>query len=458
MKISDKIYIDLEREQLSGEVFPLLTYKNPDYYQKMNMGLSVRGVPLTVKTYTLEGNNVTILRGEALRVKEYIKDFEYNFEHSDHPISLQYINNDFELDEYQQGAIEAIKGKKQGIIHAVTSAGKSVMILKAITEIRQRALIVVPRKLLMKQLLEDIDKYIRDEKGNKIDPGVIGNGKFTIGDITIGIDKSVHKHLSELREQFGVVVLDECHICPAKTISDLINALNSRYRFGFSGTLRRKDQKEFLMFATFGQVIFTISKDVLLAKGRIVPVSVRVLESDTQFDWDGVVQGLTDRGRRNPTQEARVLQEKTIANDPVRQAMILKHVSTLQGKVLVMSRYVEPCYALHDALLEEYGIESGVITGTDSKRAEKAYTDMKEKDLQVIFATIGCVSTGVSISDLAHGVLISPVYTNELLLHQIRGRFFRASPGKTHATLWFVFDQYIFPVWKLSKFLSIMRN
>jgi superfamily II DNA or RNA helicase len=83
---------------------------------------------------------------------------------------------------------------------------------------------------------------------------------------------------------------------------------------------------------------------------------------------------------------------------------------------------------------------------------------MKEKDLQVIFATIGCVSTGVSISDLAHGVLISPVYTNELLLKQIAGRLMRTSPGKNFATLHFIYDRYIFPAWKLKKFISIIKS
>lgn len=459
MKITDKIYIDLDHETVEGsKIAPLLTYDNPEFHQKMNLGLSVWNTPETIKTYTIKNRTLEILRGEAIKLKPHIGHLRYDFDHPDHPIKLFYHNGDFDLDAYQEAAIEAMTKYRQGIIHAVTSAGKSLILVKAIAQIGQRALIVVHRKILMKQLLEDIDKYIRDENGQKIQPGIIGDGSYTIGSITIGIDKTLIKHLGALREEFGVVILDECHLAPANTILTLINSLNAKYRFGLSGTLRRKDQKEFLIYSTFGTVIATISKEVLLEKGRVVPVEIKIVESETQFDWDGVVTGLVEEGNKNPTQAARHLQEKTIAFDPGRQDIILSLTARLPGKTIVLSRYVEPCYKLQEALKQQYGIEAGIITGRDSKEGLESYEAMKKRDMKVIFATIGCVSTGVSISDLDNIVLISPVYTNELLLHQIRGRLFRTSPGKTHGTLYFIYDQYIFPSWKLSKFLKIVNS
>ena len=426
------------------------------------MGISVYGVPKEIKTYEIKDRVLEIPRGEVLKIKpHFITPYQPEFDHPDHPINLQYINNDFELDQHQGGAVAAMKQYRQGIVHAVTSAGKSLIILKGIVEVGQKALIIVHRKVLMEQFLEDIDKYIRDEKGNKIQPGIIGNGKYTIGDITIGIDKSLTKHLPAIREEFGMVVLDECHLCPAKTISHLINSINSRSRFGLSGTLKRKDQKEFLIYSTFGQVVYTIGKDILLEAGRVVPVIPKVIESETRFDWDHVVTALTDQGDKNPTMKARHLQEQTIAHDPVRNDMILDQVKRLYdqgGKTIVLSRYVAPCLELQERLQERFSIESGVITGKDSKGAVESYQDMKHGDSKVIFATVGCVSTGVSISDLDDIVLISPIYNNELLIHQIRGRLMRTAKGKTHGTLWFVYDQYIFDSRKLKKFLSIMNS
>lgn len=458
MIISDKIYIDLDAEPVAPEILDELVYDNPEYYSKLNMGISVYKIPKQIKTYEMKDRTLKVMRGEAMKVKKFIGHHQYNFSHNDHPVKLQYINSEFDLDEHQQGAVSAIKSKRQGIIHAVTSAGKSVIILKAIVELGQRALIIVHRKVLMEQLLEDIKKYIRDENGKEIQVGIIGNGRKSIGDITIAIDKTLGTNLEAYREEFGTVFLDECHLAPAVTVFSLLNSINSKYRFGVTGTLKRKDQKDFLIYSTFGEVIFKISREELEAEGRVVPVEVEIIESETKFDWDSVVAGLTESGHKNPTQGARHLQEKTIMLDPARNNLILRTVSKKKGKTIVLSRYVEPCLKLQERLENEFGIKAGIITGRDSKQAMESYNAMKHADMQVIFATIGCVSTGVSISDLDNIVLISPLYTNELLLHQIRGRLFRTFPGKEFGTLSFIYDSYIFPEWKLKKFISIMKK
>lgn len=464
MVVSDKIYFDLNTEPIDARIYPLLTYRNPDYFQKMNMGISVYGIPKEISTwqYSSETKILSIPRGEALKIKPYLMNvWQPEFDHPDHPITIQYINEDFDLDGFQETAIEAMKNNRQGIIHAVTSAGKSLIICKAAAAIGQRTLVVVHRKILMEQLLKDIKKYIRDEKGNPIEPGIIGNGSVTIGPITIAIDKTLAKNLERYREEFGTVILDECHLAPATTVFSLLNRINSRNRFGLSGTLRRKDQKEFLIYSTFGQVIAKIGKEELLEKGRVVPVEVEILESETRFDWDHVVEALTEQGHKNPTVQARHLQELHIAGDPARNALIIDQVKRLYdkgGKTIILSRYVQPCYDMQEELLNRYGIEAGIITGKNSKEAIESYREMKDGDSKVIFATIGCVSTGVSISDLDDIILVSPMYTNELLLHQIRGRLMRTAEGKTHGTLWYIYDPYIFYEAKLKKFLKIMRD
>lgn len=458
MKITDKIYIDLDKEPVHPDILSHLVYSNPEYYSKKEMGISVWNIPKEIRTYTIVDRELQVMRGEALKIRPYISTYEYNFNHPDHPVNLQYINNEFNLDEHQEGAVQAVKSKRQGIIHAVTSAGKSVIILKSIVELKQKALIIVHRKVLMKQLLEDIEKYIRDEKGNKIEVGIIGSGKDSVGDITIAIDKSLQKNLHKYSESFGTTFLDECHLAPAATMFTILNSINSRNRFGVTGTLRRKDQKDFLIYATFGEVIYKISREELEEEGRVVPVKIRTIESETRFDWDSVVTGLTEAGHKNPTTGARHLQEKTIALDPERNNLILRTVAGLKGKTIVLCRYVEPCQTLQDRLEKEFGIKAGIITGKDSKQALESYEAMKHADMKVIFATIGCVSTGVSISDLDNIVLISPLYTNELLLHQIRGRLMRKSDGKEFGTLYYIYDAYIFPEWKLKKFIKIMQK
>lgn len=448
MDISDKIYLD-KRHLQNKELLDTLTYKNPDYYQKMNLGLSVWSTPKVVKTYSIVDDKLAILRGEYGKVRRFIKE-DVKPTHPPHqPINLRYINNDFELDEFQNKAVASILGCRQGVVHAVTSAGKSLIIIKAICERNLPALIVVHRKTLMQQFLEDIKKYVRDEHGKPINIGIVGNGQTTYGKITIAIDKTLGKRIDEYKEKFGIVFLDECHLCPAETMSRLINTINSEHRFGVSGTLRRKDAKEFLIFASFGHVIATITKQSLLELKRIVPVKIEIIRNQTQFNYSQAVEKLG-------TGAARQLMEKTLSLDPIRNARIIELASSLKGKTLILSRLVEPCFELARQFQAKTGIEAGVITGKDSKLALASYNDMKHGDLQTIFATVGCVAEGVSISDLMNVILISPIYTNELLLHQIRGRLMRIFPGKTHGTLYFFHEENIFDERKLKKFLDIM--
>lgn len=453
IKIADKIYIDLDRHPMRKELYTQLTYKNPEFYQKMNLGLSVWNIPKEVRTYNQKQNKLEVLRGEFQKCQPYFYGFQIDVVHPDVPVKIKYQNQDFELDQYQEGAVKAITSMNQGIVHAVTSAGKSLIILKAICELGQRALIVVHRKILMEQFIQDIKKYVKDSSGNPIDFGVIGDGKFSIGDITIALDKTLGKHPELFKGTFGAVFLDECHLAPANTIYSIINNIDARYRFGFSGTLKRKDQKEFLIYSSFGSVIYTIGKDQLLELNRVVPVDIQIMETDTEAEPEEEM---------SPTKLYQFI-EKKLSNDLGRQYQIVEkaHDLSKKGKTMVLSRLVQPCYDMKDRM--EYAYPEligkiGIITGRDTEEALASYNAMKHEDMRVIFATIGCVSTGVSISDLEYMILASPIYNNELLLHQIRGRLMRMAEGKEKGTLYFVYDPYVFPESKLNKFLSIMRK
>lgn len=450
--ISDKIYIDYYKTKLTAEVLKSLTYTNPDYHMKRNLGLSVRGIPEKIVTYSMKDGMLEVFRGEYGKLKKADPSLQFETDYVTAPVKLQYINPDFELDDYQNAAIEEIKKYKQGVIHAVTSAGKSLMILKAICELGQRAIIVVHRKILMQQFIEDIEKYVRDEQEEKIKIGIIGAGKNTTGAITIAIDRTFAKNIKEYREQFGVVFMDECHLAPTATMLSVINNLPCERRYGFSGTLKRKDQKEFLIFAIFGPILYAITKEQLLDKNRVVPVTIEIVESRTLFDYESVAEayGIT---------RAHQIMEDALMKDPGRNQLIIDLVSKLKGKkTIILSKFVAPCYALQNGLKDAYGIQSGVITGKNTKEALESYNRMKHGDLEVIFATIGCVSTGISISDLDNIILITPIYSNELLLHQVRGRLFRSHPGKTHGTLYFIYDGHVFNQQKLKKFLTIMEK
>jgi superfamily II DNA or RNA helicase len=76
----------------------------------------------------------------------------------------------------------------------------------------------------------------------------------------------------------------------------------------------------------------------------------------------------------------------------------------------------------------------------------------------VLLVTLGCFSTGVNIPGLTDMILLSPVFNNELLIHQLRGRLMRKAEGKRFGFFHFLWDVDVFPQKKLTQFLRILKN
>ena len=450
IKIKDKIYIDKSQYDIPKQLRYDLTYKNPKYYQNLNMGISVYNVNKKIRTFTESKKTFAAFRGEIRTIGNYFPNAEIELEHKDHPVNIQYVNNEFTFDRYQQAAMQAVENKRQGTIHAVTSAGKSVMALKAIVKRGERGLLVVHRKFLMKQLLADIDKYIRDSEGNKIEAGKIGDGYNKIGDVTVAIYQTLQNNLDKYKDQFGTVIMDECHIAPAKTIRTLMNELNSKYRYGVTGTTKRKDKKQFLMYATFGHIIARITEEDLLKIGRIVPVEFKTIESDVRFNYQQVkeVEGTTKAYR---------IMIDYLMEHTGRRQLIIDSAAKMKGKTIVMLPRVKVCKQLAQIMEYLYNKDVGVVTG-QTKNSDENLQKMKDGELDVIFATVGCVSTGVSIKDLDNVILAAPIYNNPLKLKQIKGRLMRNADGKKKGTLYFIYDHYVFYKRKLEKLKNILEN
>ena len=82
-----------------------------------------------------------------------------------------------------------------------------------------------------------------------MDCGVIGSDKFDIDSaIVVGNVQTVTKHALTLSKEFGTIIMDEAHHCPATTFTNLIDSMYARYRIGLSGTMLRKDGKHILFF------------------------------------------------------------------------------------------------------------------------------------------------------------------------------------------------------------------
>lgn len=429
-----------------------LTYPNPDYISAKRLGFSTKLIPKEIRTYKPGGESTLLIsRGEIRKIKEIFPGEPVEEISCKTRALFQYENNDFALDEHQMRAVGAITSCKQGIVHAVTSAGKTHIVLAAAARLGQKTLILVHRKILVEQFLEDIKKYVKvDGRAiRKGEWGIIGDGKVEIGShITIAMVQTYGAR--RFVQDFGVVFCDECHLTPASTFQNVMENLPARYRFGLTGTLKRQDKKEFLIYATFGSVIAKIDKEQLLALDRVSPVDIKIIDSDFYLSDDPDGESVTAKW-------ARTVDE--IHLDEARRDLCLDAVDSCdEGPILVLLNRVEACYEYNDAYSKRNHRSSGVITGRDSKEGIDTFRSVLEGSTHVVFATVGCVSTGVSIAELRHIILATPIFSNESLLHQVRGRLMRKADGKEKGVLHFIWDGNVFPGYKLSQFKRIMAK
>jgi len=93
----------------------------------------------------------------------------------------------------------------------------------------------VHSKELLYQWANQVNKFLG------IEAGLIGDGKYVIAPVTIGIVNSVKKHIDELPQHFGHLLVDECHRVPASLFTDVVTSFDSKYSLGLSATAYRRE-------------------------------------------------------------------------------------------------------------------------------------------------------------------------------------------------------------------------
>ncbi|CAG0925980.1 unnamed protein product, partial [Notodromas monacha] len=118
-------------------------------------------------------------------------------------------------------------------VNALVGWGKTFTALHLAHKFGQKTLVITHTAALRDQWAEEIEVLF----GHK--PGVIGGGRVDHDDhfITVSNVQTLVKHTTELAKEFGCVILDEAHHCPATTFAAIIDSFHARYRVALSGTM-----------------------------------------------------------------------------------------------------------------------------------------------------------------------------------------------------------------------------
>lgn len=393
--LSNRIYFKPRDNDELKRIINTLTYK---IEKKHATGAKNKFVPIEIiKNYKmLPQGIISIPQGRLDLVPEGLELLDKRVFH-EVPFPLP----KHELREGQQAVYDEIEDTC--LVNALVGWGKTFTALHLARKLGQKTLVITHTTMLRDQWLDEIKELFG------IEAGIIGSGKFDIEDhcIVVGNVQTVTKLMPQLAKEFGTLILDECHHCPATTFATIVDASYARYRIGLSGTLVRTDGKHVVLKDYFGPHVITPPQSHTMNPSvRIVPTGIQLPAGKTYVEKINIL--LYDED----------YQEFVAA---------LAKVQIAKGhSVLIVANRVEFLTKVREFI----GDDAVCITGeTDYEERKRLLIQVENREKKCVVGSTQIFSEGISCNALSCVILAVPT-ANPIQLEQIIGRIMRLGEDK----------------------------
>jgi superfamily II DNA or RNA helicase len=413
-----------------------LNFANSEFFIKKKSGRNTFETTRYFKLVEETESEIFIPRGFIGKLLRFCKasqiEFDFLNERKLKP-SIPFAFN-AALRNHQLDVIETVSKKDFGVIVAPTGSGKTVIGLKIIEDKGQPALIIVHRKQLLEQWTERIEAFLGIPKR---DIGVIGQGKSKIGKhITVATIQSLPKQMESAQNQFGTIIVDECHHVPAETFRNTIEKLQTYYLYGLTATPFRKYNDGKMIFTHLGEIIANI-QPAEIKNYKQAKIIIRNTELDVPYN--------------SKTDNFESL-SKILVHDTARNKLILEDVKTElnQGrKAVIITERKEHIDTLYLFLKQSYEVIA--LSGEDSETSKKAkWKILQEGNFQVLITTGQYFGEGTDLQNINCLFLVYP-FSFEGKLIQYIGRVQRSEINPT------IYDYRDYKIDYLNK-LFLKRN
>ena len=315
-----------------------------------------------------------------------------------------------------------------GLVVMSTSAGKTVTGLTIASWLNTKVLVLVPTGEIQSAWEDDIYSCFGWEMGKSDELGLIRASEFKIGThITIASPQTLANRDPELWNQFGMLIVDECHMFPTNQFLSVIKDCSARVRLGVTATNHRKDKLMTLFHWHMGHPVHTD-----LEARNSVPLRYAQIEGNLtiqedekgKLNWNDVLEQVGGSAER--TEHIIQIVKLIIANYP--------------GDILVTSNRISHVEELVERL-EGEGIPAVGLTGTVKNRRE-GYGNIKEGKYRVTVGISKIVTAGAS-NPRWHHVVIGMPFSNKGIAEQLKGRPIRKHDegGKKFGYVWDIIDK-----------------
>ncbi len=426
----------------------LASYANPEFYAKQAMRLSTYGIPRVSVIYDEEDESIILPRGvevELLKIfdenniKYLINDTRYNGEE----VQIRFKG---QLTDKQEEAFCELSKYNEGVLAATTGFGKTVIGARIIAEKRCPTLILVHTKELAKQWkvrLEhflQISESIEKHKKNKSLIGQLGGGKKQLsGIVDIAIMQSMFekdKSVKQLINQYGLIIVDECHHISAANFSRIISSANAKYIYGLTATPIRKDGHHPIIFMHCGPIRYKVDakKEALQREfnhyiiPRFTSTRMPIFKKHNEWHITEVYQHICESKYRNELIVSDIIVSINAGRNPLVLTERTSHINYL--------------VKLMEGMDFEVIVLSGNLKTKERNKSHKKIEALEDGDRFVIIATGKLIGEGFDEARLDTLFMAMPIAWKGTIA-QYAGRLHRNYEGKNEVLIYDYVDVHI---------------
>ena len=455
--LSNGIYVDNTNlnAAMQNRIRRMAAISNPVFYKNQAIGTSNYD---TARWIYLGKDHLSgyiqIPRGLQDELWENIKQADIDYEMEDERQQGRKINVDFkgELRPEQDKALKELIRYDNGILHAATAFGKTVVSSAIIAQKKINTLIILESSALIEQWKEALEKFLNINEGlptYETKTGRVRKRKSLIGTlqgahdsmtgiIDIAMAGSLCKKgkYHKMMNEYGLVLIDECHHSASETIANVLKEVKAKYVYGVTATPKRGDGLEKINYMLIGPIRYSYTaKEKAKEQGiqhLVYPRFTRTVSPR------GVI---TDKMHPNEAYEI-------IHNNDVRDEQIIEDVKNCvaAGRTpVVLSRYKDHSEKFYERL-KNYADHVFLMTGNNSKKEHRKILEqmhqIDKNESLILIATGSLVGEGFDFPRLDTLFMATPVSFRSVV-EQYAGRLNRDYAGKENVIIYDYVDNHI---------------
>ena len=455
--LSNGIYVDNTnlKASMQNKIRRMAAISNPIFYKNQAIGTSNYDTPrwIYLGKDHLSGY-IQIPRGLQDELLERVRQADIDYEIEDERQQGRNINVDFkgELRPEQDKALKELTRYENGILHAATAFGKTVVSSAIIAQKKVNTLIILESSALIEQWKDALEKFLNiDEElpAYETKTGRVRKRKSLIGTlqgahdsmtgiIDIAMAGSLCKkgEYHKLLKEYGLVLVDECHHSASETIANVLKELKANYVYGVTATPKRGDGLEKINYMLIGPIRYSYT-----AKEKAKEQGIQHLVYP-RFTRTVPPRGVIT-GKMHPNEAYEI-----IHNNDVRDEQIIEDVKNCvsAGRTpVVLSRYKDHSEKLYERL-KSYADYVFLMTGNNSKKEHRKILEQMRQvnndESMILVATGSLVGEGFDFPRLDTLFMATPVSFRGVV-EQYAGRLNRDYAGKENVIIYDYVDNHI---------------